>query len=832
MIFMKPSFKNFFKTPLGKTIISIALIIVVLPLFAFEAHVVNVTATIVQIDPPMITPPGGSYEGPIDMSIDDDDPDAVYIFYTITPGTDPSLAPDPACGIFPGGVKPIGPITLTDDSVVKAIACDGDSVTSHGSLITTEIYDLSQKGKIEGRKYHDLDESGDLSEGDTTIEGWRVTLFQGTTTLAITITDGTGYYTFTDLDSGSYTVVEEEREGWQPTSPTSENVVVGDGTTETVNFFNFDTGFSCLPESVLFPDGLALQAGGTSSGNDDVVLANNVTVNGSVRSNDEIEKTNSNGLRTINGNATTTTSIDAGITVNGATLTGAPTEALPDIMIPLWKSKAGDGGTVNGNFTFPNNTVGLSMGPVEILGNVSFGSSNSVTIKGPIYIHGNLTIGSNSTVIEDPAFGNQFVPIIVDGIISISSNVTFAGSGGTGAFLLVSTASAVSGVDAAIETSSNNSDLGDVVLYASEGDIHIRSNRTLLAAFAAHGTGDDSDENGAIRIDSNVTVNYRALPRYISCGSRQPFESSSHVLINEFMPNPSGSDTGVLGGELDGEWVELFNPTAGPADVTGFMLYDNDNTHALPITTANTDTGSTVIPSLGFLVVYREGDADFQLNNAGGDSVRLLSADIGSGGTLIDSHAYVRDAADEKSFARVPDGSSNWIDPEGTPGMPNMFFFEPIPEASFSSNFNPPDLPPIVIEMPNIDIPIVMLEPEINNVTYSQNTSNEGESTQAETEGEENLSSEETQSQENEEGADLVEGNIVSESEGEGEHEEPEQLMQETSGDIEGSSQAEETAESSDVEIGSPPEESEVITSSETMSEPPPEPDSVNTEPS
>ena len=56
--------------------------------------------------------------------------------------------------------------------------------------------------------------------------------------------------------------------------------------------------------------------------------------------------------------------------------------------------------------------------------------------------------------------------------------------------------------------------------------------------------------------------------------------------------------------------------------------------------------------------------------------------------------------------------------------------------------------------------------------------------------------------------------------------------MQETSGDIEGSSQAEETAESSDVEIGSPPEESEVITSSETMSEPPPEPDSVNTEPS
>src|SRR3989339_417061 len=86
-----------------------------IPLIAFEAHIINVSAVIVYIDPPVITPPGGQYTEPVDITIDDADPDAVYIFYTITPGTDAGLAIDPACGIYPGGLKPLGPITLEDD---------------------------------------------------------------------------------------------------------------------------------------------------------------------------------------------------------------------------------------------------------------------------------------------------------------------------------------------------------------------------------------------------------------------------------------------------------------------------------------------------------------------------------------------------------------------------------------------------------------------------------------------------------------------------------------------------------------------------------------------
>jgi len=681
------------------------LVNMVVAVSAWEAHIINVTATIVQIDPPVITPPGGQYSTTIDINIDDDDPDATHIYYTLTPGTDDNLAIDPVCGgVNPGGPKPLGPITLLDDTVVKAIACDGDTPSAHFSLITTEIYDLTLTGKIEGRKYHDLDQSGTLTLGDTLIQGWRVDLRDdlNTSTLDTTVTDANGYYTFNNLIPADYRVIEEDRPGWIHVSPSDVLATISGSETDTVNFFNYDSGFQCVPEPISFPTDLAVQAAGFGV-NDDIFLAANVEINGDARSNKDIEGSANDD---IFGDAAAVGTVDPGINVTGTLTNGAALASLPltPAQIDTWKDRAQDGGTVNGSFTFPNNTIGLVMGPTEIMGNVTFGSSNSVTIKGPLYIHGNLTIGSNSSIIQDPGFGNQFVTIVVGGTIDIDSNISFTGAGVSGAFLLISENTAVAGDDAAIATSANNSDLGDVVLYAANGDIHINSNRTLLAAFAMSGTGDDTDNNAAIRFDSNVEVNYRALPTTISCGPRQPYESTSHVLINEFMPNPVGDDIGSAGGALDGEWVELFNPTAGTVDVAGYVLYDSVNTNALTITTGNTNTGGTTIPSLGYLVVYREGDADFELNNSGGDTVRLFTGPIVPSGVLVDSHIYVRDAPENKSFARVPDGASNWVDPESTPGEPNNFSFmfgilQPLPGEIYVPAVESEDKPPLFTEV-------------------------------------------------------------------------------------------------------------------------------------
>ncbi|OGZ44860.1 MAG: hypothetical protein A3J54_00340 [Candidatus Ryanbacteria bacterium RIFCSPHIGHO2_02_FULL_45_13b] len=647
---------------------------------AFEAHVVNVRAEIARIDPPTVSPAGDTYEEPVEVSITNDDTDATHIFYTVTPGSDGDAAPDPICGGGNGewgGIKPLPSFLVSENSVIKAIACAGGGTEAPGSFIVSHVYTfLTNSPSIFGHKYHDVNQDGIFDDGfDFPLEGWKIFLLDADDVVAsTTVTDANGFYIFRGVPFGVYTVKEESRDGWTHVTPKDFPASIDQNNKhQKFDFYNFDSGFMCVPKDIMFEPGLAVQVAGSSSENDDVALASHVTINGDVRSNDEIEIIGGSDNRIIEGSATSTNSIDAGISITKMTLTGAPAITLPDVMIAEWKDRAADGGIVNGSFIFPDGTLGLQMGPSEISGNVTFGSSNTVTVKGPLYIHGNLSIGSGSTITQDAAFGDQFIPIVVDGLIDIDSDVSFNGSGVKGAFLLISTHAAVSGNDAAIEIASGNSDLGDAVLYASDGDVHVRSDNTILATFAAHGTGDDADDNAAIRLDSNVTVNYRELPDKISCGPRQAFDSTLHIVINEFMPNPVGDDNAV---KPEGEWVELFNPTSVLVNVDGWVLYDSSNSNELVISATNTDTGDTILPSKGFLVVYRNGDGDFALNNSSGDSVRLFDGAIGSGGALIDSHAYAISVPENKSFARVPDGSSNWIDPDPTPGHPNMFFFE------------------------------------------------------------------------------------------------------------------------------------------------------------
>jgi len=141
------------------------------------------------------------------------------------------------------------------------------------------------------------------------------------------------------------------------------------------------------------------------------------------------------------------------------------------------------------------------------------------------------------------------------------------------------------------------------------------------------------------------------------------------VVLNEILPDPEGDDAAPM---TDGEWVELYNNAEYDIDVANWMLYDSNDTHELYITPANTDSGTTIVPAHGWLVVYRNGDGDFELNN-NGDTVRLFHQAIGSGGLLIDSYTYPGTQVTKgESFARVPDGTGSWIDPVATPGKKNV----------------------------------------------------------------------------------------------------------------------------------------------------------------
>lgn len=191
-----------------------------------------------------------------------------------------------------------------------------------------------------------------------------------------------------------------------------------------------------------------------------------------------------------------------------------------------------------------------------------------------------------------------------------------------------------------------------------------------------------SAASGAVRVRVTA-VDSHGLSQ--SDDSNANFTIRSPIVINEFVPNPTGADDASMPG---GEWVELYNNGSSGVDVNGWILYDSNDTHELFISTGNSDnnnntadSGETIVPAGGFLVVYRNADSDFALNNTGGDSVRLYTNTISGGGVLIDSYSYTLDPVpDNKSFARIPDGTGNFVDPIPTPGYANRLSYdEPAP---------------------------------------------------------------------------------------------------------------------------------------------------------
>jgi hypothetical protein len=162
------------------------------------------------------------------------------------------------------------------------------------------------------------------------------------------------------------------------------------------------------------------------------------------------------------------------------------------------------------------------------------------------------------------------------------------------------------------------------------------------------------------------------------------------IVLNEILADPAGPDNAPMPG---GEWVELYNNSNIAFDVNGWVLYDSDDSHELYITPSNTNTGNTIVPAHGFLVVYRDGDADFTINNSN-ETIRLYNGYPVSASVLIDSFSWTTAKPTGFSFARIPDGVGDWVDPIPTPGGPNVLTIV---------NALPPIEEPPVIETPVIE---------------------------------------------------------------------------------------------------------------------------------
>ena len=217
------------------------------------------------------------------------------------------------------------------------------------------------------------------------------------------------------------------------------------------------------------------------------------------------------------------------------------------------------------------------------------------------------------------------------------------------------------------------------------------------------------------------------------------------IVLNEFLPNPDPTAGGLnFGDDNDskpfGEWIELYNKGPVAQDIAGWYITDASggagNTHAV-VSTSTTNTGSTIIPAGGWLVIFTNKPS---LNNTG-DEIHLFpfgsiisvdstsyndpssdcqndptqgtgNVDTGQTGTPgngTTADCVANQVAPNKSYARIPDGTGPWIDPIPTPGSPNILEEEPAPPAPLVEE------PPVevsldeepVVEEPPVEEPVV-----------------------------------------------------------------------------------------------------------------------------
>ncbi|MBU1992954.1 lamin tail domain-containing protein [Patescibacteria group bacterium] len=130
------------------------------------------------------------------------------------------------------------------------------------------------------------------------------------------------------------------------------------------------------------------------------------------------------------------------------------------------------------------------------------------------------------------------------------------------------------------------------------------------------------------------------------------------MIINEFMPNPDGTDTG-------NEWIELKNPNIEDIDLTDWQLDDTDG-GSKPFLIEN-----KIIAGNGYMVI-ESGESKINLNNTE-DTVRLFDPN----GKLISEIPY-ESAPSGQSLARNNDDTWYWTG-SPTKGTANI---EIIPDES------------------------------------------------------------------------------------------------------------------------------------------------------
>lgn len=133
------------------------------------------------------------------------------------------------------------------------------------------------------------------------------------------------------------------------------------------------------------------------------------------------------------------------------------------------------------------------------------------------------------------------------------------------------------------------------------------------------------------------------------------YATNSDIVINELMAK-NLSTAADSTGEFD-DWIELYNKTANPVDLTGYIITDNEfnlTKYSLP--------AATIMPANSYLIIWADEDggqgnfhANFQLSGSG-EKIMLLNPL----GQIADEVTYGQQV-DDQGYARIPNGTGNFV---------------------------------------------------------------------------------------------------------------------------------------------------------------------------
>jgi hypothetical protein len=130
-------------------------------------------------------------------------------------------------------IDPVGYVSTTSNDRPISVAPNGSATANFGD---------QQVSTISGVAFNDLDASGTQDGGESGLAGVEVELWQGTTFVTSTTTNGSGIYSFTGVEAGSYTVKAARPAGFVNTTASEKAVSVAPGGSAAANFGFQQTG--------------------------------------------------------------------------------------------------------------------------------------------------------------------------------------------------------------------------------------------------------------------------------------------------------------------------------------------------------------------------------------------------------------------------------------------------------------------------------------------------------------------------------------------------------------------------------------------------------------